>query len=55
MVKWLGVEYVIICDGKIGEEIVLEIRGIVGDDIIWGIDLVGFEIVSFCFKVFLKM
>lgn len=54
LAKRLGAEHAITRDGKTGEEIVSEIRGIAGDDITRGIDLVGPETASFCLKAFSK-
>lgn len=46
----LGASYTVIRDGKSGDDIVLEIRAIAGDDITRGIDLVGPDTAGLCLK-----
>lgn len=48
LVESLGAAHVIVRDGKSGDEIVAEIRGIAGDDITRAIDLVGTETAQYC-------
>ena len=48
LVESLGAAYVVVRDGKGGDEIVAEIRGIAGNNITRAIDLVGTETAQYC-------
>ena len=48
LVESLGVKYVVVRNGKTGEEIVAEIRGVAGNNITRAIDLVGTETAQYC-------